>query len=134
MRRCIGQNHFIVDGRWGSLSFHKNQEQLGGAMIGLSISFCIKDVCRGKVRLDDVEQIIAGTNAKSPEDWDALVEQYQEVYWRRFPEEVNAVLGYLLDNDKIVQPRKESDDVFAPNIANGYWVKSEANIVWDSRL
>jgi len=103
-------------------------------MIGLSISFCVGDICRGKVQLDDIELIIAGTRvANSKEDWDKLVDQYQKVYWRKFPEEADAVLGWLLDNNKIEQPRLDSGDKFAPNIAKGCWVENFDQIIWDTR-
>ena len=36
--------------------------------IGLSLSFCIKEIIRGEVRLEDVDKIVAGTTVDDPND------------------------------------------------------------------
>jgi len=93
-------------------------------MIGLSLSFCIKDICAGRIRLDDVEMIVSGTKAETFEQWDELVEHYNKIYWREFQKEANAVLGFLLDNNKIIQSRILTKDNIIPVIAYGRWTNS----------
>ena len=52
-------------------------------MIGLSLSFCVRDILDGKVAVEDVECIVAGTAAETDEDWECLVVGYAQSYWRK---------------------------------------------------
>ena len=91
-------------------------------MIGLSVSFCVSDICRGKVALEDVEKIVAGTKAESDEDWDAVIEMYRKVYWREFPDEAERIIRQLISEGKVDQPRCRGGE--AHNIAGGHWIQS----------
>lgn len=52
-------------------------------LIGLSVSFCIRDICEGNVALKDVSYIIPGFNlVQSPEQ---IFDNYKDIYWRKNP-------------------------------------------------
>lgn len=88
-------------------------------MIGLSLSFCVSDICRGKVALQDVEKIIAGTCVHDRDELEDLIVDYQEWYWSDFPKEAAFVTRCLWENGKIEQPRLKGEE--ARNIAHGHW-------------
>ncbi|MDO8495511.1 MAG: hypothetical protein Q7S32_03245 [bacterium] len=96
-------------------------------MIGLSVSFCIREIAEGRVDLSKVDKIVAGTVAV-PDQIDRLVTAYNESYWRRFPE-AEKIFRDLYAAGKIEQPRLKDDQHF-PMIAGGHWVESEDQIVW----
>ncbi len=52
-------------------------------LIGLSVSFCIRDICEGNVALEDVSYIIPGFNVvQNPEQ---IFNNYKDIYWRKNP-------------------------------------------------
>jgi hypothetical protein len=87
---------------------------------GLSLSFCVKDICQGKVSINQVEKIITGTMAKSNDDWDNLLKSYCQNYWYDYPEMAKSIVNQLKESGKILQPRLEGID--APLIYDGYWL------------
>lgn len=100
-------------------------------MIGLSLSLCIKDLCEGKVKLQDVDKIIAGTFCNSDHDWDYLIERYCETYWNKYPDKARAFVTSLLIEGQIEQPRvdyvKNNTEWCVPSISGGHWVESESD-------
>jgi hypothetical protein len=72
---------------------------------GYSISLCIRDICMDRVNLLDVSLIIAGTCARSEEDWERVAASYCHIYWRKFPDEARATLNTLRRAGRIFQPR-----------------------------
>lgn len=74
-------------------------------MIGLSLSFCVADICQGKVSEEDVEVIITSTRCETEENWEELTRDYCAVYWRKFPEQAAEVLNRLRESGKLYQPR-----------------------------
>ena len=89
-------------------------------MIGLSLSFCIMDILGGEVALEDVECIISGTRAETPEDWNELIEGYRRFYWKKDPDEGERICRLLLAEHRIDQPRTRGYE--AHNIGGGHWV------------
>lgn len=89
-------------------------------MIGLSLSFCIADVCRGIVPLKDVERIDTSTAAPDMETWEELISQYKKIYWRDFPEEAERITRQLLAEGKIYQPRLDGHPIHS--IVDGHWL------------
>lgn len=100
-------------------------------MIGTSLTTCIAQICRGKVSLDEVEKIVAGTKAITENDWEEVISQAKKVSWNRFPEEGEAVCNWLRSQDKIEQSRVTEG--WAPNPAHGLWVESEDQITRNYR-
>lgn len=95
-------------------------------VIGLSVSFCVRDIATGKVAYDDVAKIIAGTRVPEGE-WEEVIGRYNQVYWRKLPE-AEAIFRRLLAEGKVTQPRLETG--MAPYIGQGHWVASEDQIIW----
>ncbi|MBI5044833.1 MAG: hypothetical protein HZC02_02815 [Candidatus Levybacteria bacterium] len=90
-------------------------------MIGRSLSFCVQDILRGRVAREDVEKIVAGTTARTEEDWAELVKMYQRSYWRDFPVEAAELVRELRAQGRIEQPRLDNPEVHS--IADGHWIK-----------
>lgn len=87
--------------------------------IGLSVSFCIADIIKGKVKEKDVEKIIGSTAARNDAEWEGIISDYKETYWKDDPEKGEAILRRLLKAGKIEQPRLQGKP--AHNIASGHW-------------
>ena len=98
-------------------------------MIGLSLSFCIFEICRGLVSVSDVEKIIAGTINRNKADWEFTIKEYKRLHWYAFPEQAQVIVRELLAEGKIEQPRLTNDSRY-PLIEDGKWVKSEMDIKW----
>lgn len=88
--------------------------------VGLSISFCIRDIVNGVVSADQVNKIIAGTCASNPEAWDKIIKTYKETYWKENPEECERVLRKFIKENKIEQPRLNGSE--GPDIFEGHWL------------
>jgi hypothetical protein len=97
-------------------------------MIGLSVSFCIRDILEGKVKEEEVSKIIAGTCVVRPMDWHAVADSYSRSYWFNDPSTARAILWRLLERGIIEQPRVR--DKQPPNISGGVWVNDESEIVY----
>lgn len=98
----------------------------GSYLIGLSLSFCVRDIANGVVNIDDVEKIITGTRCDSAESWSYLLEQYGGTYWNGIEAKAEAILIVLLKNEKIFQPRTIGE--LPPNISKGIWVEDENSL------
>jgi hypothetical protein len=88
--------------------------------IGLSLSFCVKDICTGKVAFDDVATIVTNTCARDTVDWHRLTESYSRSYWSQIPS-ATALADRLRRMGKIVQPRLD-DPFHQHSINNGFWI------------
>lgn len=89
-------------------------------MIGLSLSFCIKDVLTGKMPVEAIDKIIAGTKYEDDAAFDGVLDAYAEVYWTRDPERGKRIARNLHALGLIEQPRLTGDD--PPSIADGHWI------------
>lgn len=105
-----------------SLEEREREDARPESKIGLSLSLCVADILRGKVKEEEVKEIITSTNA-SPEDWSKLLQQYKDIYWQENPEEGVAIAQRLYEAGKIKQPRQEGGT--AHNIAGGRWLDAE---------
>jgi hypothetical protein len=94
--------------------------------IGLSLSFCIKDILLGRVALEEVDRLITGTCAVTDEDWEEVLESYCEVYWRDFPEQAKELANKVRSEGRISQPKCNSRK--APFVGRTHWVNSEVEI------
>jgi len=75
--------------------------------IGLSLSFCIRDIVEGKVAVEDVRFISAGTCARSKEDWLEVLNSYEKNYWYKQPLECIKLAQQFIVEGRIIQPRLE---------------------------
>ena len=89
-------------------------------MIGLSLSFCIKDIIEGRVELEKVEKIITGTFFTDRDMFHTgMKHSYCPTYWRKDPERALQIAMDLWDAGKLDQPRRRGED--PPNIHDGHW-------------
>lgn len=85
-------------------------------LIGLSISFCVRDICEGRVSFDDVSFIIPGMDLNENNTiWD-VYERYKQSYWSKFPEQSRLVL-------ERIEIRSHPGN--RPNISAGCWMLEE---------
>lgn len=89
-------------------------------MIGLSLSFCIKDIIAGKVAEGAVEKIIANTRCETLEHWAEVIRIYREYYWADNSELGEAICWRFVAENKIDQPRCRGEEPHA--ISQGRWL------------
>lgn len=89
--------------------------------VGLSVPLCIRDIMRGKMRLEDVQIIVA--NCKS-ENWAEAVDCWKKHYWQDNPEKGGSILRSLLSAGKIIKP---GDDEKVQIAETGWWRDPKGN-------
>lgn len=94
-------------------------------LIGLSLSFCIREIAEGKVKISKVAKIIAGTCAANDADWDDVIARYRTTYWSNCPTECESALYWLKSEGLIEQPRLAGGN--GPNISRGMWVIDQSH-------
>ena len=82
-------------------------------LVGLSVSFCVKAICEGKVALADVAFIVPGMVLNDENTIWNVYERYKDIYWSKYPEQARRVLEQL---EIRVHPGER------PNIAAGCWI------------
>ena len=87
-------------------------------MVGLSLSLCVSDIARGAVPEGLVEKIVASTKFSNAKEFEQVLKQYSESYWRDLPEAVEIARRFY-SAGKIEQPRLFGHQ--AHNIARGHW-------------
>lgn len=89
-------------------------------MIGLSLSFCVKDIIEGRVDLESVDKIITGTFFTDRDSFnDGMKYGYCRTYWRKHPDRAHEIAMQLWDAGKLDQPRARGET--PPDIHNGHW-------------
>ena len=100
----------------------QEKEVRPNSKVGLSLSLCVSDILRGKVREEEVKEIIAGTMASTPEDIDRIIKEYGRTYWHDNREEGEAIARRLFEAGKVKQPRTKGS---TPHSASGLWLDAE---------
>lgn len=95
-------------------------------MIGLSISFCIRDIIEGKVQESDVEKIVANTKCETLQHWQEVILQYRRIFWRKNPELGEALCWRFVADNMIDQPRCRGEE--SHNISQGHWLKDSQQV------
>jgi len=108
----------------------ESKEVIPDSKVGLSLSLCVRDILRGKIKEEEVKEIIANTNA-SPEQWEGLLRDYKESYWQENPDEGEAIARRLYEAGKIKQPRQEGRA--AHSIAAGHWIEADKVADWEKQ-
>lgn len=103
-------------------------------MIGLSLSFCVSDIAVRGLDIKKIDKIITGTRCRDESEWNELITEYQQTYWRKFPIGAELIVRDLLRAGKIVQPRLEDNRHFPMLGKTGFWVESEDQIEWSGVL
>jgi hypothetical protein len=102
------------------------------AYVGISLSFCVKDLMMQKLKLSEVIGIIANTKAHwGSNDWSKLMDHYGETYWRDDPELGIMYAERLMEEHSIHQPRINNGETWShDNLGKpleGYWVQINPN-------
>jgi len=79
----------------------------GEKVVALSISFCVPDIVSGKVPYDSVALVYSGTEMRTPEDLEWVLDRYGGTYWRINPDECKNIARKLFEDGKVRQPRLE---------------------------
>ena len=107
----------------------RNNEVEDNGLIGLSLSLCISDILRGKVRESQVKEIITSTKAEDREEFEKLLESYKINCWsgiagkKTDSEEGAAIARRLYESGKIRQPRLDGEATL--NISQGHWLEAK---------
>jgi len=88
-------------------------------LIGLSLSFCVGDIIRGKVAIEQVQMIIASTKCATRAEWHSVLAKYSKSCWREYPKRACDIAWQFIDAGKVEQPRLHGDPY--PHIAGGHW-------------
>ena len=86
--------------------------------IGTSFSFCISDICAGRITTDDILFIIGDCKVETDTDWERLLEYYSGIYWKKYPDKAIAIANQLLSEGRLLFTNKK----FGINIAKGHWI------------
>lgn len=89
--------------------------------VGRSLSFCVRDIAKGKVKYDDVEFIVCGTAFKDLDGFEKVVIAYAESYWRECKLDAIEVAIRLHRAGKLIQPRLQG--CAAPSVAASHWME-----------
>lgn len=89
--------------------------------IGYSLSLCVADICRGKVKIEDVALVVASTKMDSIDAFDEVMSLYAQTYWRNFPMMAIGVVHQLMLDHKFHQPRLWNPNYYQC-IARGHWL------------
>ena len=101
------------------------------AYIGLSLSFCVKDIAAGVIHLDEVIGIRSSTAVTTPEGWDKLFAEYRSTYWSSDPDRCEEIARRLLATEGIIQPRLQDKPVHS--ISQGRWER-DGVLIGDAEL
>ena len=89
--------------------------------IGLSLSYCIAEIIKDKVSIDDVAVIITNTRAVNREEFVKLCKQYKNTYWWHSPDLAENIALLLYNRGKIIQPRVDDPDY--AHQADSIWIE-----------
>lgn len=93
--------------------------------VGLSLSFCVRDILDGKVAIEDVAFISANTKCSLLEHWNGVLESYCNIYWRTNPNEGERIARHFINAGLIIQPRLEDRYLDISSIRE-YWIDVSA--------
>ena len=57
------------------------KEQEPGGLIGLSLTGCVVEIARGKIKVEDVKEIRTSIKIENEEDLEEIIERYSHSYW-----------------------------------------------------
>ena len=89
---------------------------------GRSLSFCVREILEGKVRLEEVGCIVSSTKFSSVDE--IMESSYLENYWRGFSrKKILMVLTYL-GNGRLIQPRLYQEGLMQALYRYPIWANS----------
>ncbi len=100
-------------------------------LIGLSLSFCIRDIVTGVIAEGDVIKIISGCKVTCREDLEEILPDYKSVYWQATPVQCTELMYRMFDAGKLEFSTAENKHR-VPWIAPGRYVRDERDVIWMS--
>lgn len=74
-------------------------------LIGMSLSFCVRDIVNQKVHLADVTAIVSSTMIERREHLDDVAAQYAVSVWASKPTECRDTALTIYESGMLIQPR-----------------------------
>ncbi len=91
-----------------------------GRYIGMSLSFCVKDILNGKIRIEDISGIISSTKVESCEK----AFEYYASYWGKFASKETCMETLKKVWPLVFQPRLNNNHE-GHYITHGYWLDTQ---------
>jgi hypothetical protein len=88
--------------------------------IGLSLSFCIRDIIEGRVNEEDVICIISNTKITNMDEFDSCCDMYCKVYWLSNQRRALYLAMKYWQQGRIIQPRTFSNNIHY--VSDGHWI------------
>ena len=93
-------------------------------LIGFSLSFCIKDILRGKINEEEVLFIQSACKVRDAIDMEEVIQSYLKCYWKDFDEKaVRELVSRLHDSCRIGWANPAYRDNVC-NIGWGVWLST----------
>lgn len=91
--------------------------------IGLSMSFCMRDIFAGKIKIDEISAIVTSTAFFN---WNEAFEYHYEIYWNDFDKSI-ALRLFQEVWPLICQPRMQvgAYEHNGHSITHGFWLNTE---------
>jgi hypothetical protein len=104
--------------------------------VGLSLSFCVRDIIEGNVSINDVAFIYSATKAETGEQWESVIDSYKRSYWYENPDEAERIARHFINENLVIQPRLEGKILnYAGRKTGGCWIEqSEFNAFCKANL
>jgi hypothetical protein len=87
--------------------------------VGMSFSFCVKDILEGRIQQEEVAFIYTATRCETSKHWEEVIRQYRLRYWKDNPDKAEEIARYFINNSLVIQPRLE-----------GKVVRCRRRIIW----
>jgi hypothetical protein len=101
---------------------------------GLSLSFCVRDLALGRMKLENVMGIVTDCRVKYGYELQSVIREYQQSYWRACPLFAQEIAWELYNSNKLWFPRAYGHK--HPGLTKGHWVKSvsfdKQALVWSA--
>jgi hypothetical protein len=78
-------------------------------LVGLSVSFCIQDIIKGRRNEDEVNYIVTDTSFTNETEFQEVIDQYKKTYWRRSPKVAESVARRFFNEGRIWQPKLHNE-------------------------
>ena len=80
---------------------------MAAKLVGLSLSFCVREIAQGKVPFEDVAFLSTGTCIATPDDLEFVIADYRRTYWRDCGDEAARITRILFNEGRVLQPKLE---------------------------
>lgn len=93
-------------------------------LIGLSLSMCVGDIARGKIRIEDVAYILTGTAPLTEHrTFNYVMTAYVKNYWQGHEFNAMRIAHELNESGRLLFPRENNGPVLS--ISAGHWLSCQ---------